>query len=130
MVKAKHFWVYKTLAEWRDLNEARVLREYRSGEGFLYLGRSYRLQLVSDQQAPVLLKDGRFCLHRDLVESGDVECARTASRDYYIARGQDRIKQRVEYYAPKVSVSPGPVDVQGLRYRWASCSPAGDLALH
>jgi hypothetical protein len=58
IVEAKRLWIYKNLAEWRDLNATRVLREYRNGEGFLYLGRSYRLLLVSDQTEPVLLKGG------------------------------------------------------------------------
>jgi len=50
IVDAKRYWIYKNLAEWRDLNATRVLREYRNGEGFLYLGRSYRLLLVADQE--------------------------------------------------------------------------------
>jgi len=130
MVESKRHWIYKTLAEWRDLNAARVMREYRSGEGFLYLGRAYRLLLVSDQQEPVLLKNGRFCLRREMVENGDVETARAAFRAYYIARGRARIEQRVSYYAPKVGVSPTAMDVRGLGHRWASCSPSGGLAFH
>src|ERR1700678_2141274 len=50
IVEQKRFWIYKSLAEWRDLNSTRVLREFRSGEGFLYLGSSYRLSLVPDQE--------------------------------------------------------------------------------
>lgn len=130
MVEAKRYWIYKTLAEWKDLNAARVLREYRSGEGFLYLGRSYRLLLVADQDEPVLLKSGRFCLRRDLVETGDVDAARTVFRDYYVARGRDRIGERVAYYAPKVGAECGAVDVRDLGHRWASYSPARDLAFH
>ena len=130
MVEAKRYWIYKTLAEWKDLNAARVLREYRNGEGFLYLGRSYRLLLVADQVDPVLLKNGRFCLRRDLVEAGDVDAARGLFQDYYVARGRDRIRQRVAYYAPKVGITPRSVDVRDLGHRWASCSPAGDLAFH
>ncbi len=55
LVEAKRYWIYKNLAEWRDLNATRVLREYRNGEGFLYLGRSYRLLLVADQEFNSLL---------------------------------------------------------------------------
>ena len=101
IVEAKRYWIYKNLAEWRDLNATRVLREYRNGEGFLYLGRSYRLLLVADQEEPLLLKDGRFCLRRDFVDRGDVAAAKAAFRDYYTLRGQERIRQRVDYYAPK-----------------------------
>lgn len=106
MVEAKCYWIYKNLAEWRDLNATRVLREYRNGEGFLYLGRSYRLLLVANQTEPLLLKNGRFCLQRDLVDEGAIEAAKTAFRDYYITRGSERITQRLNYFAPKVGVTP------------------------
>src|SRR5437879_6498113 len=49
IVAAKRYWIFKNLAEWRDLNATRVVREYTNGEGFLYLGRSYRLLLVANQ---------------------------------------------------------------------------------
>ncbi len=130
MVKEKHYWIYKNLAEWRDLNATRVLREYHNGEGFLYLGRSYRLLLVADQEEPLLLKNGRFCLRRDLVDQGAIEAAKAAFRDYYINRGRERITQRVNYYAPKAGVTAGNIDVRELGNRWASCSPNGNLAFH
>jgi len=130
LVEAKRYWIFKNLAEWRDLNATRVLREYRNGEGFLYLGRSYRLLLVSAQAEPLLLKNGRFCLRRELVDEGAIEAAKAAFRDYYIAKGKDRITQRVNYFAPKVGVIPRVINVRELGNRWASCSPNGNLAFH
>lgn len=130
IVEAKRYWIYKNLAEWRDLNATRVLREYRNGEGFLYLGRSYRLLLVADQDEPLQLKNGRFCLRRDLAERGAMRAARVAFRDYYIARGRERILDRVNYYAPKVGAPVRKVDVRELGNRWASYSPSGNLAFH
>lgn len=130
LVEAKRYWIFKNLAEWRDLNATRLLREYRNGEGFLYLGRSYRLLLVSDQAEPLLLKNGRFCLKRELVDEGEIEAAKAAFRDYYIARGKDRITQRLNYYSPKVGVTPHAINVRELGNRWASCSPNGNLAFH
>lgn len=130
IVSAKKYWIYKNLAEWRDLNATRVVREFANGEGFLYLGRAYRLLLVTDQREPLLLKNGRFCLRRELADSASVAAARSAFRDYFIARGKERIPQRVEYYAPKVGVKPAAVDVRDLSHRWASCSPSGRLAFH
>ena len=130
IVRSKRYWIYKNLADWRDLNTTRILREYRNGEGFLYLGRGYRLLLVSDQEQALLLKNGRFCLRRDLVEKNDFTAAREAFRDYYILRGIDRINKRIDYYAPKVGVVPKSTDVRELGNRWASCSPTGRLAFH
>ena len=130
IVEAKRYWIYKTLAEWRDLNATKVLREYRNGEGFLYLGRSYRLSLAADQNEPLLLKGGRFCLRRDLVDRSKAAGAKSAFRDYFIARGLERITERVRYFAPKVGAKPLHVDVRELGHRWASCSLKGNLAFH
>lgn len=130
IVESKHYWIYKGLAEWRDLNATHVLREYTSGEGFLYLGRGYRLLLVGEQDAPLQLKNGRFSLRRDLVEGGEIAAAQTAFRDFYVAKGLERLTARTEYYAPKVGVTPAGLDVRELGHRWASCSPAGNLAFH
>lgn len=130
MVEAKRYWIYKTLAEWRALNATRVLREYRNGEGFLYLGRSYRLLLVKDQEQPLSLRSGRFCLRRDVVDRGEIAVAKAAFRDYFIARGKERITKRVLYYAPKIGITPRGIDVRELGNRWACCSPKGSLAFH
>jgi hypothetical protein len=130
IVESKRYWIYKNLAEWRDLNATRVVREYRNGEGFLYLGRSYRLLLVASQEHPLLLKGGRFCLLRELVDCGEIPATQAAFRDYYIARGLERLTGRVQYFAPKVGVTPGRIDVRELGHRWASCSPTGNLAFH
>jgi predicted metal-dependent hydrolase len=112
------------------LRRDRVLREYRNGEGFLYLGRSYRLLLVASQEEPLLLSGGRFRLRRDIVDRGEVPAAQTAFRDYYIAKGTARIASRVAYYAPKVGVTPRAVNVRELGHRWGSCSATGNLAFH
>lgn len=130
IIESKRLWIYKNLAEWRDLNATRVIREYRNGEGFLYLGRSYRLLLVSNQDEPLLLKGGRFCLRRDLVDHGEMPAVKLAFRDYFVNRGRDKISERVHYYAPKVGVNAGKIDVRELGNRWASCSPRGNLAFH
>ncbi len=130
IVASKDPWIFRSLAEWRDLNATRVVREYKNGEGFLYLGRAYRLLVVGDQTEPVLLRNGRFTLRRDLVDCGEMAAAKAAFRDYYVARGHDRIGRRVGYYAPKIGVTPTAVDVRELGNRWASCSPAGRLAFH
>lgn len=130
IVDSKRYWIYQSLAEWRDLNASRVLREYKNGESFLYLGRTYRLLLVDDQEEPLQLKNGRFAIRRDLVECGEMETAKAAFRSYYTTRGLDRIPKRMAYYAPKVGVEPTGVVVRELGHRWASCSSKGKLAFH
>ena len=130
VVESKSHWIYKALAEWEDLNATRVLREYKNGEGFLYLGRAYRLGVVGEQQESLMLRNGRFLLRYDLAASGDTEAARAAFQAFYTHKGARRISERVQYYAPKVGVETGVVKIKDLGYRWASCSSTGNLAFH
>ncbi len=130
IVKSKQFWIFQSLAEWRDLNATRVLREYKNGEGFLYLGRSYRLLLVGEQSEPLRLENDRFALRRSLVDQGEIEAAKNAFRDFYISHGMEYIRRRVVDFAPKAGVVPASVDVREMGNRWASCSPTGALAFH
>lgn len=130
VVESKRMWIYRNLAEWRDLNRTVVIREWVNGETFLYLGRTYRLALVADQKQSLILKEGRFCLSRKLIDVGGSEAAKNAFETYYSEKGLQRIKGRVNYYSPKVGVAITSVNVKDMAYRWASCSKAGALNFH
>lgn len=130
IVRLRHFWIFQSLAEWKDLNATRVFREYKNGEGFLYLGRAYRLLLIADQNEPLRLENDRFMLRRALVERGELSGAKEAFRNFYVSRGLEHIRQRVDYFAPKAGVNPCSVEVRELGNRWASCSPSASLSFH
>ena len=127
LIERKRKWIYSNLAEWHDLNAAKVRREFVNGESFLYLGRSYRLKLARDQESPLLLKDGYFCLH---VNNGSRRTATAAFRDFYREKGRQRIPERVAYYGDRMGVWPKAVKIIDLKNRWASCSPGGNVNFH
>lgn len=129
-VFSKRMWIYRNLAEWRDLNATRVTREWVNGESFPYLGSYYRLQLEREQNEPLKLKDGRFHLLRSIVEKGGSGAARDAFKTFYQEKGLPRLQKRVSYFAAKVGVPAGSVQVKDLGYRWASCLKNGDLHFH
>jgi hypothetical protein len=126
----KRMWIYRNLAEWRDINATRVTREWVSGETFLYLGNGYRLELVTDQDIPLKLKNGRFCLQRRIVEQGGKYAAQQVFEAFYKTKGLPRIQKRVAYFAAKVGVTAGSIQIKDLGYRWASCTKKGDLHFH
>ncbi len=130
VVDSKRLWIYKNLAEWRDLNAAHVVREWVNGETFLYLGRNYRLKLVSDQETQLKLLHGYFCLSRDVLESGGAQAAKAALRAFYCEKGRQRILERVNYFAPKAGIKPIAMLVKDLQFKWASCSKSGKLVFH
>jgi predicted metal-dependent hydrolase len=125
-VFSKRMWIYKNLAEWRDLNATRIDREWVNGESFLYLGSRYQLLLVDQQDEPLKLKDGRFCL----LNSVPSQQRHKVFQDFYAAKGLARISARVGYFAGKVGVKPGKVIIKDIGYRWASCLKNGDLHFH
>lgn len=130
VVEHKRLWIYRNLAEWRDLNAAGVVREWVNGEGFLYLGSAYRLLLVQEQDEPLKLKEGRFRLQRKIVEAGGKEAAKRVFEKFYAEKALERINKRVAYFSPKVGVNPVSVEVREIGYRWATCTPDGRLSFH
>lgn len=124
-VREKKFWLYTKLAEKEAMARPASGKEFVSGEGFAYLGKSYRLLLVDEQDVPLKLVGGRFCLRRDEVDSGREHFVR-----WYRERGRVWLARRVREWAPHVGATPASLDVRDIGYRWGSCTPAGDLALH
>ncbi len=127
LLEPKRVWIYRHLAEWHDLNAARVPREYVNGEGFLYLGRTYRLKLVQHQAVPLMLKDGYFCLRNN---NGTTLHADAAFKAFYRQKGHTKIAERVAYYQPKMGVQFQQIRLIDLKHRWASCTPTGRLNFH
>jgi predicted metal-dependent hydrolase len=133
-VLRKRLWIYRNLAEWRDLNATlnatRVNREWVGGESFLYLGSSYRLHLVKEQDETLKLKDGAFCMRRSVIEAGGSRAAQKAFEAFYQEKGLPRLKKRVEHYSAKVGVQAGKIEVRDLGYRWAACLKNNDIHFH
>lgn len=125
LLESKRRWIYRNLAEWQDLNATRVCREFVSGEGFLYLGRSYRLQIVESQDVPLKLHNGYFHLRPD------ENIANTQIfKDFYREKGMERIPERVEHHQELMGVSASSIRVQELQNRWGSCTSDGKLLFH
>jgi len=125
LIEKKRSWIYRNLAEWEDLNRTRVQREFVNGEGFLYLGRNYRLQLVNDQEQSLILKNGYFCLRKELADSGFA-----VFKQFYRDRGKERLPERVAVFAAQMGLNPGQLRIMELSNRWASCAASGELNFH
>jgi predicted metal-dependent hydrolase len=124
-VREKRYWIYTKLAEKALLQRPIPRKAYVDGEGFLYLGRSYRLKLVDDQEEALKLAGGRFRLRRDLTEQGRMQFIR-----WYSERGRDWLSAKVTEHAPRLETNPSGLKVQDLGYRWGSCGKADCLYFH
>jgi predicted metal-dependent hydrolase len=120
-------WIYTRLAEKEAQKRSRSPREYVSGEGFPYLGRSCRLKVVdgADRQPPLRLYRGRFELRRDAVPQ-----AREHFIHWYVVHLRPVLDRHVAALVNRVGAAPREVHVQDLGYRWGSSNRRGHLYFH
>ena len=107
------------------LGDPRPPREYVTGEGFPYLGRSYRLLIVDQAPRPVRLNQGRLELRRD--------SAADATRHlihWYRQVGEPWLRRRIIPWAARMDTVVTALRVPPLGYRWGSCTQGGKVNIH
>lgn len=125
LIRSRRQWLYGKLAERESLSEGRPPREYVSGEGFPYLGRSHRLLVVETGPTDVRLLRGRLEIRHDVLHD-----ASTALISWYTRCGASWLPDRLRPWAQRMDVACGELRVRPLGYRWGSCSLHGDLNIH
>lgn len=124
-ITQKRFWIYTKLAERDRLHRSVPRKSFVDGEGFLYLGRTHRLKLMPDQDAPLKLSSGRFMMRGDAAPLGREHLIR-----WYTERARPWLTGRVQEHAERMGVAPAGVRVQDLGYRWGSCGKGDWLYFH
>ena len=119
-VASKRSWIYRKLAEKDALVGPPVVKQFVDGEGFAYLGRSYRL-LIDDGADQVKLDHGRFVVP-EAIRSNGVELM----REWYVLTGTKWLLRRVAPWAARIGAAGVTVDVRDLGYRWGSAKPSAD----
>lgn len=125
IIESKTYQIHAHLAKWRQLNEARIDREYVSGQSFLYLGKNYRLKLEDNSRKGLKLKNGYF-----LLPTHQKDEAKAHFKAFYRAKLEERLPGLVKRNKAKLGVTPNNVKVMELHHRWASCSKQGNLNFH
>jgi predicted metal-dependent hydrolase len=125
VITAKAPWLHAKLRDRAETGLPRPPREYVSGEGFPYLGRSYRLLIVDQSPGPVLLKRGRLELRRDCQDEPASHLVA-----WYRKAGEQWLRKRVAPWAQRMSTEVTRLRVLPLGYRWGSCTADGGVNVH
>ncbi len=120
ILNMKRYWIYKSIAEVKELNKTKVDRSLVSGEGYLYMGKSYRLKIEKGLSSPFSLNQGFFNL-----DESQVAKAKDHFINFYKTQGRVYITKRVEYFAKRMGAEAATVRVMDLKKRWASRSKRG-----
>jgi len=125
LIRTRLPWLYAKVRDREADTEQRPRREFIDGEGFLYLGRSYRLLAVDGAPCPVALVDGRLRVSRERRGSAAEDLV-----DWYVERGRQWLPRRVRPLADCLAMPATDLVVRPLGYRWGSCSDRGALNVH
>jgi predicted metal-dependent hydrolase len=121
---SKRDWVYRKLAEKEVLQHEPVTKEIVDGEGFLYLGRSYRLK-IADVDGAVRLERGRLILPRPLAGAGEANLIA-----WYRRCGEAWVRPRAASWAERMRVNPGAIEVADLGRKWGSATSGRRVRIH
>jgi predicted metal-dependent hydrolase len=125
IVNQRRFWIYTKLIQKESLQSPQDHKRYLPGEGFYYLGRSYRLRLVDTAKTPLRLYQGQFELLRSHQDQG-----RTCFTQWYREHLTPYLTSIIAATARRIEQEPRKYQIRELGNRWGSCSPNGDLYFH
>jgi len=131
VVLEKQEWIYRKLARKEMLlGGPPPPKEYVPGEGFFYLGRSYRLRLTDTSlekpnAPPLVLRRGWF----EMARKEQIHAAQHFLA-WYERHGQAWIARHTAALASRLGVSPKSVEVRALGNRWGACTPDEKLLFH
>jgi predicted metal-dependent hydrolase len=119
-VEQHRAWIEKKQSEVRTRNIVQP-KQYQSGETFMFLGESYRLEIVKHQKQALVL-DGTF----KLAESASAQAERVFER-WYRAQARRILQERVDFYSKQYGFQYQGMKITSARTRWGSCSRGGSL---
>jgi len=96
-------------------------KEFVNGEGFLYLGKFYRLKIVDDQKVPLKFAN-EFYLSRNALPQ-----AKEVFIEWYKKIAYEKISERVRWYAQKRGFKYNKINITNAQKRWGSCSSNRNL---
>ena len=126
-VSNKRIWIQQKLSEKALLSREKPRREFVNGQGFLYLGRSYRLRYVDGNRASMSPKGRQglaLCLKNGYFELDEArkESARRHFVSWYTQKTEEKLRERIPRYDKRIGVKVERFRVSSLGHRWASLS--------
>jgi predicted metal-dependent hydrolase len=125
IVKSKEYAIHKYITNNKELNKEHIDRKFVAGHSFLYLGKSYNLQIIENQAEPLKLYNGKFLLSAKVIAK-----AEDIFIKFYKKQGKPILEKRINYFKEFIKEKPKEIKIVDLKTRWASCTPLGNLNFH
>lgn len=120
-------WIKTKLQE---QSERPVLRpkEYVSGETFPYLGKNYRLKVLSGDTPLIKLRGGYLQATTIKTDKDPQKTVRSLLEYWYRSHAEQRLDEKTKRFAKIIGVNPQSVNIKDYKSRWGSCSSKGDIS--
>jgi predicted metal-dependent hydrolase len=133
VVRQKGAWVIQRLKRQSDLPPPLPMREFVSGETYKYLGRQYRLRVVTAAEGGLVRLQGGL-LTLGLSKALPARLRRTEVRlalvAWYRARAKDYLPHRATEWASKFGLAAPRIIVSEPEKRWGSASKDGSVRIN
>lgn len=127
-IRKKAPWIIKQQSFFLSFQPKTPARKFISGETHLYLGRQYRLKLVSGKIESVKIK-GKFLE----VTTNEKARAKQLVGDWYLQNAKSKFhsiaRPLIEKFS-KYKVEPTSIVFRDMPTRWGSCTPKGKIILN
>lgn len=128
-VQKRASWISRQIADFQRYNPRTPQRQYLSGETHLYLGRQYRLKVISGETASVKLSRGYLTVV--LPGTPDRERVRAMLHRWSLDRARDVFGEVLKTCLARSNIAQPPrIIVRAMQSRWGSMSPAGTITLN
>ncbi len=127
LITKRTLWIKTKLKE-QSLRPVSKPKEYVSGEAVPYLGKNYRLKVVSGDAASIKMKNGYLIATFPEGASNQQKHIKSLLEDWYQEHAQICLRQKTERFSKIVGVTPKTVSVKNYKSRWGSCSSNGELS--
>jgi predicted metal-dependent hydrolase len=131
-VRKRAPWIQRQKRFFTQFKPRAPERKYVSGETHLYLGRAYKLKIISHIQRQVKLYRGRLIVQS--LKPKKREVTKALVEQWYHERAQAIFRERLALCQRRFSkpedFEPAGLVIMQLRQRWGSMTPTGKLILN
>jgi len=119
-IERKKYWLFTKINHPQKYKSFKRT-EFISGASILYLGRSYRLNVVKNGIEGIEFNNSF------IISKKNQDAAYDLFREWYIKKAKDKITEKTICHSNNIGVEFNTIKISDLKYRWGSCTPIGNL---